>query len=805
MFKLSGGIQRKTMQMMLLAAAFFMVLAVAGPALSCDVAVVSGKYTTDGKPVLWKNFDCSSDWEQQVKIFPAKNEKAGDYFLLYHNDDYMNLINNSPVMPQSGANAAGLAASVAAVYEDFSPVHEAGNLNTDLVQKAVEQCATLEDFENLLKTWPLTNRNRAISANYVVVDAQGGAALYECFTGDFSYGLKYIKYRKYDANTGEVTDDKGQVVVAAPANHPGFVNRTNLNNFVWYNSGVDRYLRAQDLLTDLARSRNLNAQTLMQVVSKDVVGKQANNNGNSNYSTTYCISRNQTRSGTVFQGVKAGDDPLKSVFWTALGEPSVAVYVPHMIGARGVTEYAYMDRMNSVGTMQDTTDNSLLTIAEDKLEISAGIHTSNRGSVLTGPYNKYINKNALARVQEWTFPLENTVIARTNEFVSQLDRDPNLLTQEHLWAFTSYCGKFIYDNYLDQSAEAVPWTLELPGTALIEALEEELTEQEEGDLLCEDDEGTEPDEDPVLLLNIEDDDSADAGGADTGGSNPGTDPPADPDNTSGGDPVEEGGTPDLNDPEAGTSSDVDVAEETPDNPGENNNDTPAPGQDPAAEPEGDAEAGADVEAGVNSGLADDESGTDGGADTTAQDNAAAQDNPVRAYDKSVLRAMIMTSTTNITTAVVSTNGSRQAPSELWVTMAERNAYQNAINKASLVSQSLNVTQAEVNQAVIDLRAADAAFAAAKKPGTKPGMTLSGRVLYKERLYKPRYPLEDARIYFRSKGRLYEAYSDVQGYFKLPTDAPIGFYTIYCEHPQYGRMIKLQYIGPLAYGEFLYIR
>ena len=62
MFKLSGSIPRKTMPIMLLAAAFLMGLAVAGPALSCDVAVVSGKYTTDGKPVLWKNLDFSSDW-----------------------------------------------------------------------------------------------------------------------------------------------------------------------------------------------------------------------------------------------------------------------------------------------------------------------------------------------------------------------------------------------------------------------------------------------------------------------------------------------------------------------------------------------------------------------------------------------------------------------------------------------------------------------------------------------------------------------------------------------------------------------
>ena len=703
MTNFSWGIVRKSLLSALLSLAAVLMIAAVMPALSCDVAVVSGKYTTDGRPVLWKNFDCSAAWAQQVIYFPAKNPKAGDYFMLYHHDDLMELINNSPVMPQSGANEAGFAVSVAAVYEDLAPLHESGNLNTDLVQDAVEQCATLEDFESLLKTWPSTHRNHAISANFVVVDAHGGAALYECYTGTYSFGLMYIQYRKYDANTGKVTDDKGKTIMEAPANHPGFINRTNLNHYVWYNSGVDRYLRAQDLLTDLAAGNRLNAQSLMQVVSKDVVGRQAYGNSASNYSTTYCISRNQTRSGTVFQGVAAGDDPLKSVYWTALGEPSIAVYVPHMIGARSVSEYAYMDKIGSDGTMQDLSDNSLLTIAEDKLEISAGIHTSNRGSVLTGVYNKYIDKTALANVQQWTIPLENTVIDKTDEFISQLDSDPALLTQQNLQAFTSYCGKYIYENYIASSAEAVPWTFSLIAEPPVEPGE---------------DPGTEPDEEPP----------------DEPGDDPGTEP----------------------------------GEESPADPGED------PGTEPGEEPI-----------------------TDPSEDTPPEEPAGP------AYDKSVLKSLILTATINIETATVSTDGRNVTPAEQWVTREERAAYKTAINTATAVAQNSKATQAEVDQAVKNLRAADQAFFNAKKPGTKSGVTLSGRVSYKERLFKPRYPVEGAKIYIRSKGNLYAAYSDANGNFELITDLPAGFYTIYCTHPQYGQTFKFQFIGLFDYYEFLY--
>ncbi len=174
-----------------------------------------------------------------------------------------------------------------------------------------------------------------------------------------------------------------------------------------------------------------------------------------------------------------------------------------------------------------------------------------------------------------------------------------------------------------------------------------------------------------------------------------------------------------------------------------------------------------------------------------------------AYDKSVLQSLILTATTNIETATVSADGSNLTRAEQWVTSAEKAAYREAINAATAVAQDSAATQEEVDQAVKDLRAADQAFYNAKEPGTKSGVTLSGRVFYKERLFKPRYPVEGAKVYIRSKGKLYAAYSDAEGNYELITDLPAGFYSIYCTHPQYGQLFKFQFIGLFNYYEFLY--
>ncbi|MFY9399516.1 MAG: hypothetical protein WAR22_14245, partial [Desulfomonilia bacterium] len=52
-------------------------------ALACDVAVVSGRVTTDGRPVIWKNFDNSSSANQQVKFFSGRKSGPGGYIMVY--------------------------------------------------------------------------------------------------------------------------------------------------------------------------------------------------------------------------------------------------------------------------------------------------------------------------------------------------------------------------------------------------------------------------------------------------------------------------------------------------------------------------------------------------------------------------------------------------------------------------------------------------------------------------------------------------------------------------------------------------
>ncbi|HRX20639.1 MAG TPA: hypothetical protein P5273_02870, partial [Syntrophomonadaceae bacterium] len=219
-----------------------------------------------------------------------------------------------------------------------------------------------------------------------------------------------------------------------------------------------------------------------------------------------------------------------------------------------------------------------------------------------------------------------------------------------------------------------------------------------------------------------------------------------------------------------------------------------PGEDPGTEPGEESPADPGEDPGTEPG---EEPITDPSEDTPPEEPAGP------AYDKSVLKSLILTATINIETATVSTDGRNVTPAEQWVTREERAAYKTAINTATAVAQNSKATQAEVDQAVKNLRAADQAFFNAKKPGTKSGVTLSGRVSYKERLFKPRYPVEGAKIYIRSKGNLYAAYSDANGNFELITDLPAGFYTIYCTHPQYGQTFKFQFIGLFDYYEFLY--
>jgi hypothetical protein len=216
-------------------------------------------------------------------------------------------------------------------------------------------------------------------------------------------------------------------------------------------------------MTEMAANNRLNYQNVMREVSKDVEGRQVSSTSSqTNYSTMYCISRACTRSGIVVDGVAEGGDPRLSVFWCALGEPSIGCYVPYFVAAKGVSYLAYADTLKN-GVPSDEDDASFLCLAEDERETYNNLlYSSNRGTTAQGMYDNYINKVELGLVQQWTFAIENTVISKTNTFLKRLRANSGRITTDNLRNFSDYSAEYTYNNYIAGSNSAMSWGYTLP-------------------------------------------------------------------------------------------------------------------------------------------------------------------------------------------------------------------------------------------------------------------------------------------------------------------------------------------------------
>ncbi len=427
--------------------------------LACDIAVVSAKASEDGRPFIWKNRDNSASWHQEVKYYEAVNPEPGGYVLVCDYSEYLILATGSELNHSGGVNEAGFAIACSSVYEEFNPLHEIVNINTDLVRQALQECVTLEDFENILKDWHTENELCVISGNFVAIDASGGAALYECFTG-FQIIPGPINYQKFDANTGRVTDRNGTVLEEGTVDFIGFQNRTNSNTYIPWNYGEERRHRGTLLLTQLVEAERLSYRNVMSEVAKDTEGKQPNPEDidEENYSTTFCISRSQTRMGMVAHGVNPDDDPHLTTFWCALGEPSSSVFIPFFPKARSVSPLAWVDGIDIDGNNYDLNDTSMLNRAMNSREISGNLlYECNTGAYTSGPDDSTINMKTLRNIQEWTFPLEDKIIEETEYF---LNTTP--LTSENLKSFSDYCTQYAFKNYIKASSNYFQWDFETP-------------------------------------------------------------------------------------------------------------------------------------------------------------------------------------------------------------------------------------------------------------------------------------------------------------------------------------------------------
>lgn len=276
------------------------------PIVACTTAVLTGRATVDGRPLLYKQRD-TGFLDNKVMAFTD-----GIY-------TYMGIVNSVDVDGNEvwgGHNSAGFAIMNSASY-NLNPVdeNEKPELEGVIMKLALQKCRTLKDFETLLDTLP---KPMHLSANFGVIDAEGGAAYFE--TGDYHY-------KKYDANEAE----------------DGYLIRTNFS----YSGdrerdlGLSRCEVATNLFAKKIQDKSLSYSTIFHAISRSLQHGIVDVNllqqmPNTTEHTKFVpfrdfVPRYSTSSSMVVQGVKRGENPSLTVMWTMLGSPLTTVAIPLLL------------------------------------------------------------------------------------------------------------------------------------------------------------------------------------------------------------------------------------------------------------------------------------------------------------------------------------------------------------------------------------------------------------------------------------------------------------------------------------------
>jgi hypothetical protein len=274
------------------------------PLEECTAGVASGRATTDGRPLLWKTRDTSATNNEVIW------NTSGRY-------GFVSVISaGSPSSSWMGVNEKGFA--IINTASGDLPSGSTGMGNGTFMAYALQRCATVAEFEDLLKE---TNRvGRRTSTNYGVIDATGAAAFFE------TAGQQYWRFDAADTEKGYILRTNFAVNGDRSRGDPP--------------GSMDRYLQTEQLMIDFYRTDKIDF--------KEIVKIQVRSFGNSDgelvdlpftgtieghergyYPNNSSINRNTSVSFAVIQGVLSGEDPRLSTMWTILGQPSTGITVPY--------------------------------------------------------------------------------------------------------------------------------------------------------------------------------------------------------------------------------------------------------------------------------------------------------------------------------------------------------------------------------------------------------------------------------------------------------------------------------------------
>lgn len=278
-----------------------------GDAEECTSLVATGAGTIDGAALLWKNRDNPSELSNKVVFVEDKPY------------NYLALVDGDPAnghLAWASLNAAGFA--VANTATTNLPALEPSGNPAILMGDAARTCATVDEFEQFLQH--NFGKNRGTRSNFLVVDAKGGAAIFEAHASGFKRFNAADAAEQYLGNTNfskSGTADGG--------------------------GGYLRFDREAELLKATPGGR-LSVAYIFETMSRDLGHPLLHHPERGTWRTfpadkpvwlhtNYTIDRPSTASAVVIHNVKPGQDPMYATMWVMLGEPLTTVAVPLWVAA----------------------------------------------------------------------------------------------------------------------------------------------------------------------------------------------------------------------------------------------------------------------------------------------------------------------------------------------------------------------------------------------------------------------------------------------------------------------------------------
>jgi hypothetical protein len=373
------------MKKLTLFALLLLLAGATGEVWSCTTFIMSGKYTPDGRPMLYKNRDTGTL----------------DNALVYFTDgkyDYIGLVDAKESWKKEvwgGFNSAGFAIMNSAAYNNNTgDTTRLADREGEVMKMALATCATLDDFEKMLTGMA---KPLGVDANFGVIDARGGAAYYE--TGNFGF-------RKIDAND--------------PALAPyGLLIRTNhsFTGTAGEGGGYIRFAAATEALNMALAQNRLDPQFLLNSLSRNLTHGLTKINLRKDLpanasETTFrnfedFIPRTSSASVMLVVGAAKGEDPANAMMWTLAGFPLTTVAVPVWVSAG-----------KSMPWVVSMKDNMHAPLCDAAMALKHNLFPITRGSG-----GKYMNVALLLNMEKTGYlqklePVENEIFRKTGEVMA---------------------------------------------------------------------------------------------------------------------------------------------------------------------------------------------------------------------------------------------------------------------------------------------------------------------------------------------------------------------------------------------------